>query len=196
MFDLFLAVTTILGFLYLVLYLGTGDLNPIKQFKFIFEKKDILLGVAVVLLITVLILGLTNKAEAFEYEFELGLDQPIGSNNIGCVIEGDQTASNITLRALKDFWYLSYGVSYNHQSCAANEDWRTSDRIGLTAISSYNRYRLEISAQTWEDKQVRMPITFYADIYSVGQYTLASFIQKQYGTYEESSRGLALNWKW
>ena len=195
--DLILAMGTIAIMLWVVVYLGTGEANLITQAQYLLRNKSILLGIGIVVTVLLSVIFITNKAEAepYRYEVEVGLDRPLVSNNIGCVIEGDQTASNINARVLFGEGILRYGVIYNHQSCAANEDWRTSDRIGLSVMMDYPLLRIETSAQTWLEGELRIPVTAYYKIYTLDQYQFVGFLQKQFGTYNEASYGLALNWR-
>lgn len=195
--DVILTFVTIAAMLYAVLAIGLETYNPIEQGKLLLARLGVLKGIAIVVIVLMGTVLLTNKVEASEYNFEMevGLDLPMGSNNIGCIVEGDQTASNINIRALMPGSTFRYGLIYNHQSCAANDDWRTSDRIGATALLDYQYFRFEIAAQTWKEGQARFPITGYTKLYTRDQYQFVGFVQKQFGTYNEASYGVALNWR-
>jgi hypothetical protein len=197
MLDFIYAFGTITTMLYTVLAIGFETYNPIEQVKALSKNLGIFKGIAIVVVILISTILLTNKVEAAEYnyEMEIGLDRPFSGTNIGCVVTGDQTASNINIRALMPGDVFRYGLSYNHQSCAANEDWRTSDRLGLTALLDYPYIRIETAIQTWKDSQTRIPITVYVKMLTLDQYQFVSFIQKQLGTYNEESFGVALVWR-
>ena len=195
--DAALTFTTIALMLYGVLAIGLETYNPIHQIKLLRKRLGVLKGIAIVVTVLMGTVVLTNRVEASEYHFEMevGLDLPVGQNNIGCIASGDQIASNINIRALMPGGTFRYGLIYNHQSCAANDDRRTSDRIGATALLDYPYFRFEIAAQTWKDGQARFPITGYTKLYTRDQYQFVGFVQKQFGTYNEASYGLALNWR-
>jgi len=197
MLDAIYTIVTIGLMLYAVLAIGLDTYNPLEQYKALMARLGVLKGIAIVVTVLLATILLTNKVEASEYhyEMEVGLDLPIWDNNIGCVLEGDQTASNINIRALMPGDVFRYGLSYNHQSCAANDDKRTSDRVGITGLLDYRYFRFELSAQTWKDGETRIPITGYTKLYTHNQYQLVGFVQKQFGTYNEASYGLALNWR-
>ena len=199
MTDVFLFLSTVVFMLYLTAVAAFDEINPIKQVRRLLHNHDVLAGVVTVGIIAGVLLLLTNDVEAgsVRAEIELGLDRPFGAINVGCKADGDQTASNITIRAIEFAEPLGwhYGLAYNHQSCALAEDYNTTDWMGVTLLYDWPRLRLEGALQ-WEKRDLwRAPLTVYVKVYEFNQYRFSVFIQRQFGHIEESSFGAAVSWQ-